>query len=42
MWGGLWEAWQEGFNLKQPPGPSAALCTSEKEQKIGSLSVHTL
>ena len=30
------------FNLEQPPGPSAALCTSEKEQKIGSLSVHTL
>lgn len=37
-----WEACQEGFDLEQPLGPSAALCISEKEQKKGSLSVHTL
>ena len=37
-----WEAFQEGFDLEQPLGPSAALCVSEKEQKKGSLSVHTL
>ena len=42
MLGGPWEACQEGFNLEQPLGPSAALCTSEKEQKKESLSVHTL